>query len=188
MSMIHVNDLRSGEIFKENGQPFVVLKYAHVKMGRGNAVIKIKARNLKSGSVLEKTFLSGASVEEADVEKSKVQFLYKNGKVFFFMDIKSFDQMELSEDFLGENVYFLKEGENYEVLRFNGSPVSLELPITIVLKVAQTGSSFKGDSVSNTYKKAVMETGLKVDVPLFIADGEAVKVDTRDRSYVGRAL
>lgn len=186
--MIHVNDLRSGEVFEENGQPFVVLKYAHVKMGRGNAVIKIKARNLKTGAVLEKSFLSGAAVAEADVEKSKIQFLYKTGKVFCFMDVRSFDQMELSEEFLGENVYFLKEGENYELLKFNGSPVSLELPITIVLKVAQTGSSFKGDSVSNTYKKAVMETGLKVDVPLFIDNGEAIKVDTRDGSYVGRAL
>lgn len=185
--MIAVNDLRSGEIFKENGQPYTVVKYSHVKMGRGNAVIKIKAKNLLNGAVLEKSFLSGASVEEADVEKIKVQFLYKAGNLYFFMDSHSYEQFDLSQDFLGENTNFLKIGENYEIIKFDGSPVSLQLPITIILKVAETGSGFKGDTVSSTFKPAILETGLRTDVPLFINNDDYIKVDTRDGSYVGRA-
>lgn len=185
--MIPVNELRSGAVFKESGQPYSVLKYNHVKMGRGNAVVKIKARNLKTGSTIEKSYLSGASVEEADVEKTKVQYLYKAGNLYSFMDVRSYEQLELSSDFLSDNVFFLKEGENYELLKFEGSPVSLELPISIVLKVAETGSGFKGDTVSSTGKPAILETGLKADVPLFINTGDTVKIDTRDGSYVGRA-
>lgn len=185
--MIPVNDLRSGEIFKENGQPFTVVKYSHVKMGRGNAVIKIKAKSLTSGAVLEKSFLSGASVEEADVVKIKVQFLYQAGSQYFFMDNKTYEQIELSRDFLGDNTYYLKEGETYEVVKFEDVPVSLQLPITIVLKVSETGSGFKGDTVASTFKPAVLETGLKVDVPLFINTDDFVKIDTRDGSYASRA-
>lgn len=185
--MIPVNDLRSGEIFKENGQPFTVLKYSHVKMGRGNAIIKIKAKSLTSGTVLEKSFLSGASVEEADVVKNKVQYLYQAGGQHFFMESKTYEQIELTEDFLGEDRFYLKEGETYEVVKFEGSPVSLQLPITLILKVTETGSGFKGDSVANTFKPAVLETGLKADVPLFINNGDLIKVDTRDGSYVSRA-
>jgi len=185
--MIPVNELRSGEIFKENNQPFTVVKYSHVKMGRGNAVIKIKARSLTTGAVLEKSYLSGSSVEEADVEKTKVQYLYKAGHQYFFMDNKTYEQSDLGSDFLGDNVYYLKEGETYEIVKFEGAPVSLQLPITIVLKVTETGPGFKGDTVSSTFKPAVLETGLKTDVPLFINLSDSIKVDTRDGSYVSRA-
>ena len=185
--MIAVNNLRSGEIFKENGQPYTVVKYSHVKMGRGNAVIKIKAKSLLNGAVLEKSFLSGAAVEEADVEKIKVQYLYKAGGLYFFMESRSYEQIDLPEDFLGDNVHFLKEGENYDIIKFEGSPVTLQLPITVILKVAETGSGFKGDTVSASFKPAVLETGLKTEVPLFINTDDFIKVDTRDGSYVERA-
>lgn len=185
--MIPVNELRKGEIFKDNGQPFTVVTYHHVKMGRGNAVIKIKAKNLKTGSVLEKSFLSGGSVEEADVEKIKVQYLYKSGPSYVFMEGTTFETVELSSQFLGDDVYYLKEGFDYQILKFEGQPVSLELPLNLPLKVFETGSGFKGDSVSNVTKAAVMETGLKTVVPNFINEGEVVKIDTRSGEYLGRA-
>lgn len=185
--MIRVNELRKGEVFKENGQPFVVLKYNHVKMGRGNAVIKIKARNLKTGSVLEKSFLSGGSVEDADVEKVKVQYLYKAGDNYSFMDGDTFETLELSKNFLGEDVNFLKEGNSYQLLKFEGEAVSLELPLNLVLEVAETGSGFKGNSVTNMMKAAVLETGLATQVPNFINQGDLIKVDTRSGDYVERA-
>ncbi|MCL5004041.1 MAG: elongation factor P [Patescibacteria group bacterium] len=187
MSNIPVNDLRKGEVFKENGQPFVVVKYSHVKMGRGNAVIKIKAKNLKTGAVLEKSFLSGSSVEEADVEKIKVQYLYKSGETYSFMDSQTFETIELSRSFIGDDVNYLKEGEPCQLLKFEGGPVSLELPLSVVLKIAETGSGFKGNSVTNMMKPAKLETGLEVQVPNFINEGESVKIDTRTGEYVERA-
>lgn len=186
MANIPVNDLRKGEVFKENGQPYVVIKYNHVKMGRGNAVIKIKARNLKTGAVLEKSFLSGSTVEEADVEKVKVQYLYKAGETYSFMDNTTFETIELSGDFLGDGVYYLKEGNTYQILNFEGDPVSLELPLNIILKVEGTGSGFKGNSVTNMMKPAALETGLETLVPNFINEGEFVKIDTRSGEYLER--
>lgn len=185
--MIRVNELRKGEVFKENGQPFVVIKYNHVKMGRGNAVIKIKAKNLKTGSVLEKSFLSGGSVEEADVEKVKVQYLYKAGENYSFMDSVSYETFDLSKSFLATDVDFLKEGNTYQLLKFEGESVSLELPLNLILKVSETGSGFKGNSVTNMMKAAVLETGLNTQVPNFINEGDFIKVDTRSGEYVERA-
>ncbi len=186
MSNIPVNELRKGEVFKENGQPFTVVAYRHVKMGRGNAVIKIKAKNLKTGSVVEKSFLSGGSVEAADVEKRKVAYLYKQGQTYSFMDSLSFETWALAAAFLGDDIYYLKEGENYVILNFEGRPVSLELPLNLVLKVVQTGSGFKGNSVANVMKPARLETGLETRVPNFIEEGEFVKVDTRTGEYLER--
>jgi elongation factor P len=186
MANIAVNELRKGEVFKENGQPYVVIKYNHVKMGRGNAVIKIKAKNLKTGAVLEKSFLSGGVVEQADVEKVKVQFLYKAGEVYSFMDNTTFETIELSGGFLGDDVFYLKEGIIYQILKFEGEPVSLELPLNMALKVTETGSGFKGNSVTNMMKAATLETGLNVQVPNFINEGELVKIDTRSGEYLER--
>ncbi len=185
--MVPVNELRKGEVFKEDDQPFTVVAYRHVKMGRGNAVIKIKAKNLKNGSVLEKSFLSGSAVEEADVEKVKVQYLYRTGANYAFMDNLTFETVELSKDFLGDDIFYLKEGATYQILKFEGTPVSLELPLSLPLLVSETGSGFKGDSVSNVMKPAVMETGLRTNVPNFINEGESVKIDTRSGQYSGRA-
>lgn len=184
--MIPVNDLRAGTVFKDNGRPYSVIKYSHLKMGRGNAVVKIKARNIRTASVIEKSFLSGSSVEEADVEKIKVQYLYRAGSNFIFMDLKTFDNIELREEFLGDNIYYLKEGGDCEIMKFEGSPVSILLPTTVVLEISETGSGFKGNTVSSVGKAALLETGLKCEVPLFIRTGDRVKIDTRDGSYVNR--
>ena len=185
--MIPVNELRKGEVFRQDGQPFVVLSYRHVKMGRGNAVIKIKARNLKTKSTIEKSFLSGSAVEEADVEKRKIQYLYKGGDNYSFMDGQTFETVDLNKDFLGDGGYYLKEGLTYLLLTFEGKPVSLELPINIALKVTETGSGFKGNSVTNIMKPAKLESGLETQVPNFIKEGEMIKVDTRTGEYVERA-
>lgn len=184
--MIRATDLRKGEIFKENGQPYVVASYAHVKMGRGNAVIKVKAKNLITGAVVEKTFLSGSSVEEADVEKIRLEYLYKAGANYSFMDSQTYETLDLNKDFLGEDVYYLKEGEAYFLLKFEGRPVSLELPLNVVLKVVEAGSGFKGNSATNVSKAVKLETGLTVNAPGFIKDGDSIKVDTRSGEYIER--
>ena len=186
MANMPVNEMRKGEVFKDNGQPYTVIQYHHVKMGRGNAVIKIKSKNLKTGAVLEKSFLSGGTVEQADVEKVKVQYLYKAGERYSFMDNTTFETVELSKDFLGDDVYYLKEGGAYQILKFEGNPVSLELPLNIILKVTETGSGFKGNSVTNMMKAATLETGLTTQVPNFINEGESIKIDTRSGEYVER--
>jgi elongation factor P len=163
-----------------------VLKYEHLKLGRGPANIKLKVKNLKSKAILEKTFISGAKVEEAEVEKRALQFLFLKGKMAVFMDPKSFEQFEVGGEILEGKERFLKEGEEVEILFFEGRPVSLELPLFLVLEVKETGPGVKGDSATNIWKTAVLENKLQVKVPLFVKVGDRVKIDTRSGEYVER--
>lgn len=183
---IPVNGLRAGAIFEENNQPFKVLKYEHVKMGRGNANIKLKVKNLKTGGTFEKTFMSGAKVEASEVENKKVQFLYSDPQAYYFMDNSTFDQFTLSKDILGGDAKFLKEGLELQLVFFKDEPITVELPTFIEYTVKTAGSSERGNSVSNIYKSVILESGLQVQAPLFIKDGDKIKVDTRDGSYVER--
>lgn len=166
----------------------MVLKYQHIKMGRGNANIKVKVRNLLTGNVSERTFVSGAAVEEADVEKVRVQYLYRDVQSAFFMDSGSFEQMALPLALVEEDLPYLTDGLEAYVFLFEGEPVSLEMPLNVILKVTGTEPGFKGDSATTVLKPAVLETGLKVGVPLFIKVGDTIKVDTRSGEYVGRAV
>lgn len=184
--MINVTDLRAGTTFLLDGQPWFVLKYEHIKMGRGGATIKVKAKNLATGSVVEKAFNSGASVEEVVTRKQKLQFLYKNSTSAFFMDEKTYEQVEISLVVLGQSAALLKEGVGVDVLFWNDSPLSVELGPKITLVVAEAEPGIKGDSASNMYKQAVLENGLKIKVPLFIKKGDKVSVDTRTGEYVER--
>ncbi|MFZ5366270.1 MAG: elongation factor P [Patescibacteria group bacterium] len=184
--MISVTELRAGRTFEENGEPFVVLKYEHLKMGRGTANIKLKVKNLKSNITTEKTFISGARVQEISTTKRKMQYLYREGNQFYFMDPKSFEQFSVSGEVIGEQGKFLQEGASVDVLFWEDKPLSIELPAKMEFTVAETGPGIKGDSATNIFKPAVLDNGLKLKVPLFINQGEKILVDTRTGEYVER--
>jgi len=184
--MLNVTDLRAGTAFKEQGNLWEVQSYQHTKMGRGSANIKIRARNLRTGAVVEKSFMSGARVEEAEVEKKKAQFLYADAGSANFMDTATFDQFSLAAKLVANELKFLKEGESYDLLVAEGEILGVELPRNIVLRVIETDPGVKGNSVSNAYKRARLENNLETQVPLFIKEGEAVKIDTRSGEYLER--
>ncbi len=191
--MISVTELRSGRTFEENGEPFVVLKYEHLKMGRGTANIKVKVRNLKTGAVLEKTFISGAKVSEISTVKRKLQYLYCGATSsayckdnFYFMDPKTFEQLEIPRDLISDQAPFLREQAMVDVLFWSEKPLSIELPPKMEFEVKETGPGVKGDSATNIFKPAVLDNGLKIKIPLFINQGERILVDTRTGEYVER--
>ena len=184
--MISVNDLRSGVAFEESGSIFQVLSFEHIKMGRGSANIKVKVKNLRSGSTTEKGFTNGAVVKDIHLEKKECQFLYKDNESAYFMDPRTFEQITipLRQLFAHE---FLKEGDTVVLQFFGDEPLDLILPPKVTLKVTETDPNVKGNSASNVYKDAVLENGIKTRVPLFINIGDSVVVDTRDGSYTKRA-
>ncbi|TSC86868.1 MAG: elongation factor P [Microgenomates group bacterium Gr01-1014_7] len=182
---LNVTDLRNGTVFKEAGNILQVLSYDHVKMGRGSGNIKLKVKNLKTGSVTEKSFITGARVDEADVQKKKAQFLYRDGDLFHFMDT-AFEQFSLREVSLGEQIKYLKDGLEVSLIISEGEALGLELPNSLVYEIAETGPGERGNTVSNVFKEATLDNGLVVKVPMFIGVGEKVKVDTRTGQYVER--
>jgi elongation factor P len=184
--MLSVTELRKGIVFAEGGTPFLVLSYNHSKMGRGTANIKVKIRNLKTGAVVTKTFISGASVEDAEVDRRSVQYLYSDNEGGHFMDPKTFEQFALPPKIISDAAYFLPEGGGAVILSFRGEPLSVELPLKTALKVTKTGPSEKGDTRSSATKEAILETGYKIQVPMFIKVGDAVKVNTETGEYVER--
>lgn len=184
--MLNVTDLRNGAVFKEDNNLWQVLSYEHIKMGRGSGNIKVKVKNLRSGSITEKSFITGARVEEADVEKKKTQFLYQDGGSFHFMDPVSFEQFPISKSVLADQARFLKEGLEVVLIVSGSETLGIELPLSLVYTIAETGPSEKGNTVSNVYKEAVLDNGLVVKVPMFMRVGEKVKVDTRSGQYVER--
>lgn len=184
--MLNVNDLRAGTTFQEDGNVFEVLDFSHTKMGRGTATIRVKVRNLKTGSTTEKTFISGARVEEADLDEKKGQYLYKDNSEATFMDPLSYDQFTVPVSFLAGQEKFLKEGESYTLNTFQGQVLSVEMPRTAVLKVVEAPPGIRGNTVSNVYKDVTMENGMVTKVPLFINEGDLVKIDTRSGEYVER--
>lgn len=184
--MIPVTDLRAGKAFEVDGMPLIVIQYKHTKMGRGTASIKIKARNLKNGSIIEKTFISGAKVAPIETQLKKVQYLYQDEDDFCFMDPKTFNQFSLSSDLLDGQEKFLKEGEEFKILFWDDKPLSLELLTSMIFKIKETSPGVKGSSAVNSFKPAVLDNGLSLNVPLFINIGDKVKVDTRTGQYMER--
>ncbi|MEK7111723.1 MAG: elongation factor P [Patescibacteria group bacterium] len=185
--MIAATDLKNGATFLTNGQPFQVIKYSLIKIGRGGAVVKLTARNLETGAVTEKSFSSNVSVDEVNTFKRRLQFLYKDPSSCVFMDPKTYEQVEIPLKVLAEQAAFLKEGESVNVLFWDEKALSLELPPKVILKVTETDPGVKGNSATNIYKPATLENGLTIKVPLFINVGDSVKVDTRTGEYLERA-
>lgn len=186
MPQINVTELRNGTVFKEDNNLWQVLTYEHNKMGRGSGTIRIKAKNLRSGAITEKSFITGARVEEGDVEKRKTQYLYHDGESYNFMDPVTFEQFPLSTQVLSEQSKYLKDGIEVLLLVAEDEALGIELPNSLVYEIAETGPEEKGNTVSNVYKEAVLDNGLIVKVPMFMKVGERVKIDTRTGQYVER--
>ncbi|AKM79145.1 MAG: Elongation factor P [Candidatus Beckwithbacteria bacterium GW2011_GWB1_47_15] len=184
--MINVNQLRNGTAFEVEGTPFLVLKYEFTKMGRGTGNIKVKVKNLNTGAVTTKTFITGNKVEEINLTRKKMQFLYQAGDQAVFMDATTFDQVELEAELIKEERAYLTEGLVVEVLFWEEKPLSIQLPVKIEYEIKETGPGEKGDSATNLYKPAVLANGFKVKVPLFVKTGDKIRVDTRTGEYIER--
>jgi len=184
--MITVQDLKSGTTFKMDGQPFIVLKYEHIKLGRGTATIKVRVKNLLTGSTLDKTFINSAKVEEISTNRRVLQYLYQDGSLYVFMDPKTYEQISLSGSVLEESVKYLKEGLTVNVLFWDERALGIDLPPKMEFTVATTDPGVKGNSATNVYKPAVLENGLSLKIPLFINVGDKIRVDTRTGEYVER--
>jgi len=184
--MIGVTDLRAGTAYEEDGQFFTVLAYEHIKMGRGSANIKVKVKNLKSGAIVDKSYINGAKIHDIQVLKKDMQYLYKDDDAVYFMDPQTYEQVSIPLKIVPEHIY-LKEGESFTVSFLNNDPLTVLLPPKMTFKVAETAPGAKGNSATNVFKEAILENGLKTRVPLFINTGEMIRVDTRTGAYSEKA-
>lgn len=185
--MINATDLKNGITFLSNDKPYKVIKYSHIKVGRGGATVRVSARNLESGSIEEKTYSANVKIDDIVTTKRKLQFLYKDGFNSTFMDPKSFDQVEIPLAILTDEAPFIKEGDSVDVLFWDEKALSVDIPPKVDLKVVDTPPGVKGNSAANIYKTARLENGIDVKVPLFIENGDLIRVDTRTHEYVERA-
>ncbi len=186
--MIDVNDLRKGVTFELDDELYKVLEYSHHKPGRGNATIRIKARNLRSGSTLEKTFTSGDRVQDARLDYHNAQYLYNDGEIYYFMDTETFEQYPIRADILGDSAGFLKEEMEVKLTFYGNEALDAELPTTVDLKVIHANIAIRGDTATGVTKTVTVETGVQVQVPSFVEEGNVIRVDTRTGSYVTRVL
>ncbi|MBO3102665.1 elongation factor P [Cellulomonas fengjieae] len=184
--MATTNDLKNGTVLRIDGQLWTVIEFQHVKPGKGGAFVRTKLKNVMSGKVVDRTFNAGLKVETANVDKRDMQYLYKDGTDFVFMDTDNYDQVHISETTVGDVAHFLLENQNAMVATNEGIPLYVELPPSVVLEVTYTEPGLQGDRSSAGTKPATLETGYEIQVPLFLEANTKVKVDTRDGSYLGR--
>jgi len=184
--MIDVNDLRKGVTFELDGALYKVLDYEHHKPGRGKATIRVRARDLRTSTILDKSFISGDRVQDVRLDYHNVQFLYNDGDLFHFMDLDTYDQPAISHDILGDSADYLKEGLEVKLTFYEGEPLDIELPTSVDLKVTQADVAVRGDTATGVTKKVKTETGLAVQVPNFVEEGDTIRVDTRSGNYVTR--
>ena len=185
--MITVNDIKNGMTILFEDNIYTVLEFSHVKPGKGAAFVQAKLKNLRTGSIVEKRFNSGVKLEKAMVEKKSMHFLYASGDVYNFMNMETYEQIEITKDQIGDDAKFLKEDLIVDVTFFQGELLGVILPEKIEMKVVETEPAVKGNTTNNALKDAVLETGLKVRVPLFVEQGEMIIVSTKDGKYVSRA-
>lgn len=185
--MLGITDLKTGVVFVYKGDPYQVISHEHSKMGRGGAVLRVKIRNLRSGAVIDETFKGSDKFEEAEIGRRKVQYLYASGANLAFMDQETYEQLELPRTTAGQQVNYLAEGAEAEILIFDDKPIGISLPIKVTLTVTETTPGFKGDTAARSYKPATLETGATVQVPFHIKPGDKIVIDTRTGDYVGRA-
>ena len=184
--MIDVNELRKGVTFELDGNLYKVLDYSHNKTGRGNANIKVKARNLLTGANIERTFSSGQSVQDVSLDFNNVSYLYKDGDSYIFMDNQTFEQPSISEEALGESAGYLKEGMEVKITFYKDKPIDVELPTSVDLKVVDAEMAIRGDTATGVTKKVTTETGVTVQCPNFVNVGDTIRVDTRTGEYITR--
>ena len=185
--MYSINDLKTGTTFEYDNIPFVVLDYQHSKMGRGGAVLRTKLKNLLTNAVIQRTFQGSDKFTEVRIERKKVQYLYRDNDRYFFMNQDDYNQFDLSAEDLGATVNFLKDGEIAQFQYYKGQPINIDLPVKLVFEVTEAGEGIKGDTVSAATKPVIIETGLSVNVPMFIKQGDKIRIDTRTGEYVERA-
>ncbi|MEM7828629.1 MAG: elongation factor P [Candidatus Aenigmatarchaeota archaeon] len=185
--MISTSDFRKGMKITVDGEIYYIVDFQHSKTAQRKAVVRTKLKNIKTGALIEKTFFAGETFEEPDFEERFMVYLYSNEDGYTFMDSKTYEQVTIPEEYLGEAKGYIKENEEYKILFFEGKPVSIDLPSAVILKVISTEPAIRGDSITNIMKPATLETGLTVKVPLFIKEGDLIKVDTRTGEYLERA-
>jgi elongation factor P len=184
--VLSTTNFRKGLRIKLDGEIYYILSFQHARTAQRRAFVRTRLKNLRTGAVLEKTFPAGEVFEEPDFEEKTMQYLYQAESEYHFMDAKSFEQIGIAEDKLSGAHWFLQEGTEYKILFFEGNPLNVELPASVALKVISVGPGQRGDSVTNIMKEAVLETGLRLKVPVFIKEGERIKVDTRTTEYIER--
>jgi elongation factor P len=183
---VDTSQFRNGLKLELDGEPFTMIYFQHVKPGKGGAFVRTKVKNLKTGRVLDRTFRAGERVEEADVEEKTMQYLYQDGENYVFMDTQSFEQIPFTPEQLGDARKFLKENLEVSVVLWRGRPIGVELPSFIEATVTRCDPGIKGDTASGATKPATLETGAVLQVPLFIKEGDVLRVDTRTGAYVER--
>lgn len=184
--MIDVNELRKGVTFEQEGNLYKVLDYAHNKPGRGSATIRIKARDLRSGTTLEMTFSSGNRVQDVRLDYHNAQFLYSDERFFYFMDNNTYEQYPVNRDIVGEQADFLKPNMDVKLMFYETEALDIDLPTSVDLLITRAEPSVRGDTATGVTKKVVTETGLEVQVPSFVGEGDTIRVDTRNGEYVTR--
>lgn len=184
--MINVGDLRGGHKVELDGEPYIVVDAQHVKPGKGGAFCRTKLKSLKSGSVIERTFRVGEKLDEPNLEEKEVQYLYSAEGQYYFMEVNTFEQLFLREDQLGESKNYLKENMVLNILYFNENPIGIDLPLSVELAIARTDPGIRGDTATGGSKPAVLETGAVVKVPLYLNEGDIIKVDTRTGEFIER--
>jgi elongation factor P len=184
--MIDVNELRKGVTFELDGNLYKVLDYSHNKTGRGNANIRVKARNLQTGSNIERTFSSGQSVQDVRLDFHNVSYLYTDGDFYHFMDNETFEQPAIKSDLLGDNALYLKEGMEVKLTFYKDAALDIEIPGSVDLKVVEAETAIRGDTATGVNKKVKTETGLEVNCPQFVKVGDVIRVNTETGEYVTR--
>jgi len=184
--MISTSDLKRGVMIDLDGAIVQVMGYEHQKIGRGSAQVRMKVKNVRTGAIFETTAQAGSKWPRIRLDQREVQYLYADEDLYYFMDKDSFETFPLDKSSLGDTVDYLKDGTELEVLMYEGEPVGVEMPLNVVLEVAETDPGFKGDTATGGTKPAKLETGLTIQVPLFVTTGEKIRVDTRDGSYIER--
>lgn len=185
--MVSAGDIRNGITIEFENNVYQVIEFQHVKPGKGAAFVRTKMKNIKNGGVIEKAFRPTERFEEARIERNDMQYLYNDGDLYYFMDVNTYDQIALSKDQIGDTLKFVKENEMVKICSHKGEVFSVEAPLFVELEITETEPGFKGDTATGTYKPATVETGAMVMVPLFVNEGDRIKIDTRSGEYLSRA-
>ncbi len=185
--MVTAGDFRNGVTFEMDGNVYQIIEFQHVKPGKGAAFVRTKIKNVISGAVVEKTFNPTEKYPTAFVERKDMQYLYSDSGLYYFMDQETYEQIPINEETLGDNFKFVKENMECKILSYKGNVFGVEPPFFVELQVTQTDPGFKGDTATNATKPAVLETGAEIKVPLFIDEGDMIRIDTRTGEYMERA-
>ena len=185
--MISAGEFRNGMTLEIEGNVYQVLEFLHVKPGKGAAFVRTKLKNVIDGGVVERTFRPTETFDEAYIERKKMQYLYNDGDLYYFMDNETYDQIPVSKDTVGDSLKFVKENEEVTVVSYQNNPFSIEPPLTVELQITESEPGVKGNTATGATKPAIVETGAQVMVPLFVEQGEVIKIDTRTGEYLSRA-